>query len=293
MITRKEMGYINSWPNKTPYPGEEYSAIILSKLKKCFELYNNKYLNRKYTIQFSNNEEVDFEIQDKNVAHILGIDYKNISKDFFWDYRADILDIPTDSFSSYMLLEKIVDKMDDVLAYDKENESCSAINYYRVGIKCDIFSKLADLSNFHYGCINFNKDIYDKNNPLVNFTPQSTKFLYTPSDEVVSPYFMMGIKKDEFVPGDQFIVETLMAVDSPLRFFAGQEVIIPTQILTDDNGKLDKRKASSAEKIKLIREYQNIVNEYNISNNLNIFGDYFSLLMSDKNEDELKLAKIK
>ena len=97
----------------------------------------------------------------------------------------------------------------------------------------------------------------------------------------------MGIKKEEFV--DSYIVETLMAADNPIKFFNSQEVIIPTQVLTDNNGILDKNVATSVEKIKLIREYQNIINEYNIPNNLNIFGDYFSKLMSDKNEEESQM----
>ena len=290
MITKKEMGSIISWASKVPYPGEDYSEEIFKKLQICFDLFNERYLNRKYTIQFSNNEEVDFEILDKNLAHILGIDYKNLQREFLDDYRRRILDLDTDYFTSYMLLEKILERKDAILEFDKKYSSCEALNYYRVGIKCDIFSKLADLSKFHYGCINFNKETYDKNNPYQPFSPQSTKFLYTPSDEVVSPYFMMGIKKDDYKDEDLYIVETLMAVDNPIKFFDGQEVIIPTQILTDNNGILDKNKATAAEKIKLIREYQNIVNEYKIANNLNIFGDYFSALMSKKNEEEVSLS---
>ncbi len=291
MITKKEMGYINMWPNKIPYPGEDYCYRVLMKLKKCFELYNEKYLNRKYTIQFSNNEEVDFEIMAKNVAHILGIDYKNMLKDIFSGYRENILDFNSyEQLSSYMLLERIIENMDKVLDYDHDKQACMAINYYRVGIKCNIFSKLADLSNFNYGCINFDKRIFDVENPDVSFSPQSTKFLYTPSDEVISPYFMMGIKKDEHDLEEKYIIETLMAADNPIKFFSGQEVIIPTQILTDNNGILDKKNATSEEKIKLLREYQNIVNEYNIKNRLNIYGDYYSMLMSSKDE-KLSLKK--
>lgn len=288
MITKKEMGYINSWASRVPYPGEEYCEMIFTKLQKCFELYNKKYLNRKYTIQFSNNEEVDFGILEKNVAHLLGIDYKSITRESLDYYRRSILKINEDYLTSYILLQKILENKDNILDFDSNHHSCEAINYYRVGIKCDIFSKLADLSNFHYGCINFDKDIYNKYNPTIAFTPQSTKLLYTSSDEVISPYFMMGLKKDDSSE-EQFIVETLMAVDDPTRFFTHQEVVIPTQILTDDNGILDKKKASASEKIRLIREYQNIVNAYNINNQLNIFGDYFSCLMSQKNKEDYKL----
>ena len=116
MITKREMGYVNNWPSKIPYPGDDYCAQTLEKLKRCFELYNNEYLNRRYTIQFSNNEEVDFAIEDKNLAHILGVDYKNLMKDIFMNYRKNILDIDYDQqVSSYMLLCKIIDNIENTL----------------------------------------------------------------------------------------------------------------------------------------------------------------------------------
>jgi len=235
MITKKEMGYVNDWPNRIPYPGDDYCAQTLEKLKKCFELYNDEYLNRRYTIQFSNNEEVDFAIEDKNLAHILGVDYKNLMKDIFMNYRKNILDIDyTQQVSSYMLLCKVIDNIENILDYDKKYSACKGLNYYRIGIKCDIFSKLTNLSDFNYGCINFNKDIYNRENTNRTLASQSSKFLYTPSDEVISPYFMMGIRPDN--NDSKYIAEILLACSNPKSFFVSQEVIIPTQILTDDNG---------------------------------------------------------
>ena len=38
MITKKEMGYVNDWPNRISYPGDDYCAQTLEKLKKCFKL---------------------------------------------------------------------------------------------------------------------------------------------------------------------------------------------------------------------------------------------------------------
>ena len=84
------MGYVTSKSINAPFPGEEYCQIILNKLKKCYELYNANYLNKKYTIQFSNNEEVDLAIQEKNISHLLGIDYKNLIDDFYIWYRSNI-----------------------------------------------------------------------------------------------------------------------------------------------------------------------------------------------------------
>ena len=285
MITRKEMGYVNDWPNKIPYPGEEYCVKTLQKLKRCFELYNKKYLNRKYTIQFSNNEEIDFAIEEKNLSHILGVDYKNLMKDIFDWYRENILYVdPYTPISSYALLSQIIESIDSILEYDRSNRACMGLNYYRIGIKCDIFSKLSDLSKFNYGCINFSKDKYDRQFPDKTLYSQSTKFLYTPSDEVISPYFMMGIKPDNNTLEEKFIVETLIACDDPEKFFSGQEVVIPTQILTDDNGILDKKIASPSEKLKLLRIYQSIVNELGIENAINIYGDYYALLMSQRED---------
>lgn len=290
MITKKEMGYVNDWPNKIPYPGDDYCAQTLEKLKKCFELYNNEYLNRRYTIQFSNNEEVDFAIEDKNLAHILGVDYKNLMKDIFMNYRKNILDIDyTQQVSSYMLLCKVIDNIENILEYDKQYSACRGLNYYRIGIKCDIFSKLTNLSDFNYGCINFNKDIYNRENTNRTLASQSSKFLYTPSDEVISPYFMMGIRTDN--NDSKYIAETLLACSNPKSFFVSQEVIIPTQILTDDNGYLNKRIATSNEKIKLLKEYQNIVNQYNIPNMINIYGDYYSMLMAQKEDNPTPVLK--
>ena len=165
------------------------------------------------------------------------------------------------------------------------------LNYYRIGIKCDIFSKLADLSKFNYGCINFDKATYDSKYPQKPFFSNATKFLYTPSDEVISPYFMMGVKKDNNVLDDRFIVETLIACDDPLKFFDGQEVVIPTQILTDDNGILDKKIASPSEKLRLLRIYQNIVNEFGVAFALNIYGDYYAQLMSQREDSHQLILK--
>ena len=292
MITRFEFGQINDWPNKVPYPGNDYCEKTLKKLSDCFKLYQSKYLNRKYTIQFSNNEEVDLEMETKNLAHILGVDHKNLMKDIFRTYRERVLDVdPSETIGSYALLQAIINRGSQILDYDRMNKACMGLNYYRIGIKCDIFSKLADLSNFDYGCINFNKDTYNIENPEKNFTPQSTKLLYIPSDEVIIPYFMMGIRIDENNPDLKYIVETLIACDDPRRFFAGQEVVIPTQILTNYNGILDKKNASAGEKIKLLRDYRSIVAEYNIPDGMNIYGDYFSMLMQQRDEGPKKVLR--
>lgn len=303
MITKKELGFINLWANKVPYPGMDYCAETVNKLKQNLELYKNNYMNNKYNISLSNNEEIEVQILQKNICHMLGIDYKNLSGDFFKEFRKKVLDIdPELGLSSFDLLNSLIENMDKVLEYDYNN-TAKAINYYKVAIKCDIFSKLSDLSQFNYGCINFDKSKFIENNPSTRFSSESSRFLYTASDEIVSPYFMMGLRKDESKidsiesdeeiyssnGSDAYIIETLIAPEECKYFFMDQEVVIPTQVLTDKGGILTKEEASREHKIKLLKEYQSIINQYDINSRINIYGDYLSLLM----ENERKKIKTK
>ena len=290
MISKKELSYVNAWPNRTPYPGDEYASKVLDQLKECLELFEQEYLNQVYNVSFTNNEEIEFQILDKNLCHILGVDYKNLSGDYFYDYRENVLNIkPGVIFGSYDLLNIIVSNLDKVFKYDAINKTNKAINYYRVAVKCAIFKKLADLSAFNYGCINFNKSIYNELYPNLPFGSNSTRLLYTDSDEIISPLFMMGLKQPE--NSELYIVETLFSPEKAERFFNKQEVIIPTQIITDNNGILEKKLATPSEKIKLLKSYQSLIIANKFSNMINIYGDYYSILISQDKEEQKKLKK--
>lgn len=306
MITRKELSYINSWANRVPYPGREYCEIAMDKLKECFELFGSTYANKKFVITFSNLDEIELQVKHKNISHMLGVDFKNLSGDCFKSFRNDILSVdPEIQITSYELLKNIVENSSKVLDYDETNR-LKSLNYYKISIKADIFKKLADLSQFNFGCINFNKEKFLQLNPEINFSSNSTKFLYTDSDESISPYFLMGLKKDDYTDKNieldkkeeisideeeyekksNYIVETLIAPINIESFFNSQEVVIPTQILVDINGKLDKKIASPTEKIKLLKEYRSIINQYKLSNNIDIYGDYMSYLMEQQRQKE-------
>lgn len=303
MISKKELEYVNIWANKVPYPGREYCEEAMDKLEEGLNLFNSQYANKKYNITFSNLDEIEFEIQQKNINHMLGIDYKNLSGDYFKNFRRDVLDYnPEISISSYELLKLIVDNKKKVLDYDEVNRA-RAINYYKISIKTDIFRKLADLSKFNYGCINFDKNKYLEANPDTTFSSNSTIFLYTESDESVSPYFLMGLKKQtdtilepstydddddiKNIEDNKYIVETLIAPKHVEKIFINQEVVIPTQILTDVNGVLRKETASPEEKLKLLKEYRSIIYQYKLEDNLNIYGDYLSCLMEQQRSKSL------
>ena len=280
MITSKELKYVNSWANKIPMPGVEYSKQVLEEIKKCYELYNEKYKDKQYSMIFSNSEEIEFEILTKNFCHMMGIDFSNIRKEYFDQYRQNVFNTSYSDFTSYELVEMIIENMDKVAEYDNDvNNKAKAVNYYKSAIKCAIFNKLSNFEKFNFGVINFvglNENIeYDKQ-----------KILFIPSNEALTPYFMMFIKKEsnEYTTSQNYVVSSLNAPENPIPFFEYQEVVIPTQIMVSDNNNLKKLVATPEEKIQLLTMYSNIKNKYDIPNKINIYGDYESMLndMSNK-----------
>lgn len=271
MITTKELQYVDAWATKIPMPGIEYSISVLKEMKECYETYKRKYQNKEYNLIFSNGEEICFEILACNLCHMLGIDFQNIKGEYFDDYRKDVLDINSYTFTSYDLLEAVLENAEIVAEKDNDiRNSRKIVNYYKSQIKCNIFKKLSDFEKFNFAAINYNgqddKYDYDKQ-----------KLLFVPSNEAVCPYFIMGIKQSTG-ENQKYIVNTLIAPQEPKKFFDNQEVIIPTQILVSDNDALRKLNATADEKIKLLTMYKSIINSYNIPNKLNISGDYESIL---------------
>lgn len=304
MITSKELRYVTAWANKTPMPGIEYSLNVLKNIKECYDIYNEKYKDKEYSMIFSNGEELDFEILSKNLCHMMGIDFKNIKSDYFMDYRRDVFGTSASDMSSYELLELIIENMEKVAEFDNDpNNKAKAINYYKSAIKCGVFSRFSDFKEFNFAAINDDSSNYH------------CKFLFLPSNESVAPYFLMGIRKnkenitfdelsdenresedcDSFDENDvsngKYYVFSLLAPTNPVEFFDGKEVIIPTQILVSDNDSLTKIFATPDEKIGLLTMYENIVNRYNIANKINIFGDY-SVMLNDMSNAKVKTKSI-
>lgn len=277
MITSKELDYVDQWASRIPMPGEKYSKQVVKQMKECYEIYKQKYQNKEYSLIFSNGEEINFEILAANLCHMLGVDYKNIKGEYFNEYRKKILNIKTPNYTSFELLEAILEHADEIIKLDNDPENkTKIINYYKSQIKCIIFKKLSDFKKIDFCAINFNCDDgqqeYDKQ-----------KLLFMPSNEAVCPYFFMGIRvsnPEEEEKYHKYIVSTLMAPkkDNTKKFFDNQEVIIPTQILISDNDNFIKNSATAADRIKLLTMYKAIINEYQIPYKLNISGDYESML---------------
>lgn len=289
MISKKELEFVSSWASRIPHPGYDYAKATFEKLFYAKKLYDEKYKDIKYSICFSNKNEIELEIMSKNLAHMLGIDYKDLSSDYNKEFRNNVLGIGDyERVPSYELLTRVIENADLVMEYEKEIGKC-LLNYYQIGIKCAIFDKVTDLSKFNYGCIEFDKEKYNQL-PNRKFTGRSEKILYTSSGEINVPYFMMGIIPDgnqRFSYDEQenlipfYVVETIFAPIEPGYFFESQEVSIPTHLLYDDNNNhLIKKEATNEEKLNLLRTYKKICLEYNVTDRLNISGDY-ELILTD------------
>lgn len=295
MITTRELSYVSSWANKTPYPGVEYAEKTVEKLSEAVSNYDKFYSNKEYDIILSNGEQISFEILNKNLCHMLGIDYKNLVSDYFEYFREEVLGI-TGTIKSYDLLKTLLEKAEEILKYDYENGG-KILNYYRIMVKCSIFEKLSDFSRFNFGVINFDKDVYSVNSGN-KYSGNSNKILYVQSNEAVAPYFMMGIlpsgnPTDVDYNPDKYAVETLIAPTNDKDFFTNQEVVIPTQILITTQDYMDKFEATPDEKIALLNQYKAIIKNYGLNNNLNIYGDYESMLACSSLESQKNRRRIK
>lgn len=290
MITSKELQYVKSWASSTPMPGIDYSMNVLRKMEECYNIFNSKYRDKEYNIIFSNGEEIKLEILEKNLCHMLGVNYKNLTNEYFANYRKIVLKTETSNITSYELLGLLIEHAKDVAEYDNSTHKEKAINYYKSGIKSTIFKKLSDFEQFNFGAIN-----YDPKDNKYDYINQ--KLLFIPSNQAICPYFMMGIKKADNVSQD-YITYTLLAPkeyqeavidndtseeseydnNSAKNYFDNQEVIIPTQILISDNNVLNKIQATPEEKMRLLTMYKSIITKYGIPNRLNIYGDYEAML---------------
>lgn len=277
MISSKELKYVGLWANKVPMPGYEYSMDILNQIEECYNIFANKYSNKEYSFIFSNSEEIDFTITSKNLCHMLGIDYSNITNNFFDAYRKEVFGTAVNDFNSYRLLELLLEHKEKVAEMDNDsNNNAKAINYYKSAIKCTIFKKFSDFDKFNFAVIN-----YVGNYPNVDYTKE--KVLFMPSNEALTPYFMMNIVLDSASQEPIYVVKSLSAPVDPKEYFDDQEVIIPTQILYSDNSELRKIIATPEEKLQLLTMYSNIVNKYGVANNLDISGDYAAVLNEQAN----------
>ena len=211
MLTLKELQYVNLWANKTPMPGVEYSIDVLKQLEECYKIYKERYKDKEYNFLFSDSEEINLAILDKNLCHMLGIDFNNIRGEYFNNFRKDAFGFSETNFNSFDLFELILEHMEKVADLDNDiNNPAKAINYYKSSIKCEIFKKLSDFSKFNFLSVEG-----DQKEESVQ-----SKNLVVASNEALTPYFAMGIVPSN-TPEDngKYIVYSLFASTDPKSIF--------------------------------------------------------------------------
>lgn len=278
MISRKELQYVSKQVKDVPFPGVNYAADVMENLQAAFKAYEQKYQDKSYNFMLSNGEEFTFEILAKNLAHLLGINYKNLLSDFMEPVRTRELGLkPGEQTTSFEILKIIIDRAEDIIKHDSTAKNRKILNYYKIMIRCIAFSKLSTFESFDFGCINFDKEKYSQTGQL--FPGDSTKILFTPSDEAITPYFIMGLKKAE---DGIYIPETVMAPENFYKYLIDQTLLLPIQVIISSNDELNKICATPAEKLNLLNMYKGLIGLYQTNSFIDIFADYESTLKENK-----------
>ncbi len=68
MVTNTELTYMTR--KTTPYPGDEYTMHALQEVRKAILEYKSNYENRTFDIEFSNGDNLVFQIEPRNLSHM-------------------------------------------------------------------------------------------------------------------------------------------------------------------------------------------------------------------------------
>jgi len=265
MISLKELKYVTTPSYKAPYPGEDYAKETLDNMEEVYFKYEEKYRKKEYSVVFSDSSEMNFEILDSNICHMLGIDYSLLFNGYYDKFFSDILgiDITTTKINSFDLVQEILNNKDKIIDYDC-NAKSRVINYYKARIKCAIFDKISDFEKFNF---------------IKLGTDNQSKILFTPSNEVNCPYFFVRLTPATEKNNLKYCVNSLMAPEnSEIPNYFSSVAAIPTQILIDNIIKISKLTSTPKEKIDLLNMYKNLILNSSLENKMDISGDYLSLL---------------
>lgn len=290
MISRKELQYVNKKIGNVPYPGDDYAEQVMAELKEAHDLFKAQYNGKTYNMILSNGQEFPFSIMDKNLCHMLGIDGKSMfNSEYGREVASKVLGL--DYFvPTYEVLQRIIERSDDVIDNERKEGTYKFLNFYKTMIKCAIFKKMTTFKDFNFGFINFDKSKYDQNTTSSYYSPNSTSYIFMPSEEVLIPYFMVGFVKDN--NSEFHVPETVIAPEDYYNFFIEQELLLPLQVLIDDNDSFTKWVSSPEELLKLINRYENIIAKHNTRSKINIYEAYklaLTQLASQGNQRKLTM----
>lgn len=285
MISNKEMKYVNTKQElnqELPYPGDNYSLDAILELENAFYLYENYYRDREYEVTFSNGQNLEFSIPQHNLAHIVGLNYKwltenNIPKEL------GVSDAP---IPSYDLIQAVISNKKDILKLNKES-NYQLINFYRLKVRSEVFSKFSNFNEFNFGCMFFDKEIGKENGYITNM--KTDRYLFTESNDPSFEHYMMGIVSGE--NGENQYIESLFPNRLTKEMFANQEIAMPTLISTTTPNEYDKKEATAYQKLKLIKSFNELEKKYNA--NFSYLNDYCATLAEQARIDERqKVLKI-
>ncbi len=192
MISKKELSYVTNLARYAPFPGKDYAIKTMDSLISSYNLFLSDYQNKTHNLIFSNGDEIEFGILDKNIAHLLGIDCTNLKSAPMEETMKNVLGLNQQEYiGTHNILKAIINRAEDVVNNDSNPYNYKILNYYKILIKSIIFSKISNFENFDFGCINFRKpeDSQEKN---ISYMDGCEKILFTESNEAITPYFMMG-----------------------------------------------------------------------------------------------------
>lgn len=282
MISKKELGYVTNPARYAPFPGKDYAIKTMDSLINSYNLFLSDYQNKTHDLIFSNGDEIEFGILDKNIAHLLGIDCANLKSAPMEDTVKKVLGLSQqDYIGTHNILKTIINRAEEVVNNDSNPYNYKILNYYKVLIKSIIFSKISNFENFDFGCINY-KNPLDSQEKSISYMDGCEKVLFTESNEAITPYFMMGLVYDE--TEDMYVPKTSVAPQEFTNLFQNQELIIPTQVLTNDDENFIKKVATNKEKLAIFNMYKRIIGLYRTDSYINIFNDYENMLLTEESK---------
>ena len=267
MLTRKEIDYmLKHYP---PYPGRDYAKMTLEKLQKNIELFERCYRGKEHEILFSDGVPLKFEIEDRYIAHMAGLDSKKL--------RKTDLDIPG---GTYQLVKKIISDHNETIRINEDaiSNNETLLNYYKIKVRSDIFQKFSNIYELNFGCIRYDKDSVENGNTK---SLKSSNFLFMESDELNAQYYMMGIATDE--EKNVNYIETLFPDTYPESMFNNQTVVIPTHMtVSNDEDYYRYFEANDRSKLELLKKYREQLREYKV--NYDVMADYEATLSKGASE---------
>lgn len=280
----KEMEYITKKSSeKVPFPGDKYSLESLEKMREAIQLYEKFHQDKTYYILFSDGTEIPFSIYERNLAHLLGINFSALSRTNFMKSMGQ----DRKGSSSFKLIKQMTSNPEATIKISGEFNH-QLLNFYRIKARSDFFTNFADFSSFDYSCICF--DEYESFKYGYETSMGSNYFLTKRNRHPLFPYSMMGIN----MTGDKSYVETFFPCKNELqkKMFFHQKIIYPIAITEKSSSSVIKSLATLNQKEKLITDISYLRKKYQ-SKLSHEYDMILTLILLVFGEEEMEKSKTK